>query len=92
MCTGSSSTPLRAWDSWEDEEYFFFMKGMKLRGSLIDFGLLYGNSIVKWEVLELVGEGTSMGMTAMGFYFLGFRFILMVVVGMSPLSLIPGEA
>ena len=45
-----------------------------------------------WGVLELVGEGISMGMTAMGFYFLGFRFILMEVVGMSPLSRMPGEA
>ena len=45
-----------------------------------------------WRVLELVGEGISMGMTAIGFYFLGFRFILMEVVGMSPLSRMPGEA
>lgn len=44
-----------------------------------------------WGVLELVGEGTSMGMTAIGFYFFGFRFILMEVVGMSPLSRMPGD-
>ena len=57
LFTGSSSTPLRAWDSWEEEEYFFFMKGMKFRGYLIDLGLLYGNSLWYGGYLSWLARG-----------------------------------